>query len=59
MEPRVPFSAPHKPGVMVHAYNPTIKEAEAGGSEIQGGPHLPDTVSQKKKKKNLDYMVPL
>jgi hypothetical protein len=39
-------------GMMVHTYNPSIREAEAGRSQVGVQPALhSDTLSQKKKKK--------
>lgn len=32
----VPSPAQHKPGMMVHICNPSIREMEAKGSEVQG-----------------------
>jgi hypothetical protein len=38
-------------GMMVHTYNPSIREAEAGRSQVGVQPALhSDTLSQKKKK---------
>jgi hypothetical protein len=41
-----------EPGMVVHAFNPSTWEAEAGGSRVPGQPELySKTLSQKKKKK--------
>jgi hypothetical protein len=29
-----------KPGIVVHSYNPSTREVEAGGSQVQGQPGL-------------------
>jgi hypothetical protein len=41
-----------KPSMLVHAYNPSIQEAEAGKLQVQGQPELHNkTLSQKPIKK--------
>lgn len=36
----VPSPVPQKPGLVVHAYNPSAQEVKAGGSEVQDSPWL-------------------
>jgi hypothetical protein len=46
-----------KPGAVVHAYNPSTLEAEAGGPWVWGQPGLYNKIqSQKNKKKNKPYI---
>jgi hypothetical protein len=42
-----------KPGVVIHACNPSAQKAEAGGWQVQGqsGPHSATLSLRKKKKK--------
>jgi hypothetical protein len=42
-----------KLGVVVHTFNPSIQEAEAGGSQVQGQPGLHSGPSVKKTFKKL------
>jgi hypothetical protein len=50
------YNTREEPGVVAHAFNPSIQEAEAGGflsSRPQPGIHR-ETLSQKTKKKKKD-----
>lgn len=38
----------YKPGMVVHAYNPSTWEVEAGGRSVEDQPELQETLSQTK-----------